>query len=50
MAWITQFNCNYLLSVHQIAPPQTEVADIFAAYYSIIYRPGLLTYSGRFTT
>ena len=33
-AWITQFYlqytnaCLYLVSVHQMAPPQTEVADI----------------------
>jgi len=29
------FTCLYLVSVHQIAPPQTEVADIIAAI--IIY-------------
>jgi len=28
--------CLYLVSVHQMAPSQTEVADI-AAYYSLIY-------------
>jgi len=27
---------NYLVSVHQMAPPETEVADI-AAYFSFIY-------------
>jgi len=29
--------CLYLVSIHQMAPPQTEGADIFAAYYSFIY-------------
>jgi len=29
--------CLYLVSVYQMAPPQTEVAHIFAAYYSFIY-------------
>jgi len=29
--------CLYLVSIHQMAPPQTEVADIIAAYYSFIY-------------
>ena len=40
---ITQFHlqlhltCLYLVSIHQMAPPKTEVADIIAAYYSFIY-------------
>ena len=32
--------CLYLVSVHQMAPPQTEVAEcghLIAAYYSFIY-------------
>jgi len=42
-AWITVYMnaCLYLVSVHQMAPPQTEVVDIYddhghliAAYYS----------------
>ena len=43
--------CLYLVSVHQMAPPQTEVADI-AAYSSFsgerLSWPGWRTYSGRF--
>ena len=31
--------CLYLVSVHQMAPPRTEVADI-AAYYSFTYTKG----------
>ena len=42
--------CLYLVSVHQMVPPQTEVAHLIAAYYSFIYperlsRPGWLTYN-----
>ena len=64
-AWLTEFYlqspvgnaCLYLVSVQQMTPPQTEVADIqFAAYHSYLprkderlSRPVWLTYSGRFT-
>jgi len=49
--------CLYLVSVHQMAPPQTEVADINCSLLVIylprkderLSRPGWLTYSGRFT-
>jgi len=57
------FTCNYtnaslyLVSVHRMAPSQTEVADIWLQPTILIYllrkderlsRPGWLTYSGRF--
>jgi len=49
--------CIYFVSVHQMAPPITEVADIQlqpATHLSTpkderLSWPGLLTYSGRFT-
>jgi len=50
--------CLYLVSVHQMAPAQTEVVDIYNCSLLLIYlprkderpsRPGWLTYSGRFT-
>ena len=50
--------CIYLVSVHQMAPAQTEVVDIYNCSLLLIYlprkderpsRPGWLTYSGRFT-
>jgi len=57
------FTCNYTngclyhVSVHQMAPPQTEVADIYlqpTTHYiprkdERLSRPGWLTYSGQFT-
>ena len=54
--WITQFTCNYtnaclyLVSIHQMAPPQTEVAGILLAAVYLprkderLSRPGWLTY------
>jgi len=62
-AWITQYSvtCNYtnaylyLVSVHQMAPPQTEVAHCSLPLIYLprnhegLSRPSWLTYSGRFT-
>ena len=51
--------CLYLVSLHQMAPPQTELGcgHLIAAYLLLIYlpikderlsQPGWLTYRGRF--
>jgi len=55
--WKLHHACLYLVNVHQMAPPQTEVSEsncsLLLIYiprkYERLSRPGWLTYSGRFT-